>query len=86
MGLLAQILRLSGPTHGRPPCSSLSSPVDLVPIVPNLISSPRELGKHALVLKIHILLFLAKLSSTLILSKVICRVLHSSGQVMDISG
>jgi hypothetical protein len=79
MCLLAQILRPSGLTHGRPPCSSLQSPVDLVPMVPNLVSSHRVLGKQALVLKIRTHLFLAKLSSTLILSKVICRVLHSSG-------
>jgi hypothetical protein len=37
MGLLARVLGLSGPTHGRPPCSSLPSLGDMVPMVPNLI-------------------------------------------------
>jgi hypothetical protein len=37
MGLLAHVLRLSGPTHGRSPYSSLLSPGDIVPMVPNLI-------------------------------------------------
>jgi hypothetical protein len=37
MGHLAWILRPSGPTHGRPPYSSLLSPGDLVPMVLNLI-------------------------------------------------
>jgi hypothetical protein len=40
MGLLARALRPSWPTHGRPPCSSLPSPRDVVPMVPNLVSSP----------------------------------------------
>jgi hypothetical protein len=48
--LLAYALRLSGPTHGRPLCSSRLSPGDVVPMVPNLISSPRVLGKRALIL------------------------------------
>jgi hypothetical protein len=37
MGVLARVLRPSGPTHGRPPCSILLSPQDLVPMVPNLV-------------------------------------------------
>jgi hypothetical protein len=41
MGLLTRILRPSGPTHGRCPCSSLPSRGVLVPMVPNLISNPR---------------------------------------------
>jgi hypothetical protein len=40
MGLLARALRPSGPTHGGPPCSSLSSPGDVVSVVLNLVSSP----------------------------------------------
>jgi hypothetical protein len=39
MVLLAHALRLSGPTHGSLACSSLSSPGDVVPMVPNLVSS-----------------------------------------------
>jgi hypothetical protein len=50
MGLLAHVLRPSGLTHGRPPCSFLPSPRDVVPMVPNLISNPRVLGKRALTL------------------------------------
>jgi hypothetical protein len=38
MGLLVRSLRPSGLTHGRPPCSSLSSPGDVVPMVLNLIT------------------------------------------------
>jgi hypothetical protein len=49
MDLLACVLWLSGMTHDRPPCSSLPSPGDVVPMVPNLISSPRVLGKRALI-------------------------------------
>jgi hypothetical protein len=67
MGLLTRILRLSGPTHSRPLCSSLLSPTNLVP---NHISSPRVLGKRALVLKIQTLLFPTKLPSALILSEI----------------
>jgi hypothetical protein len=37
MGLMAQILGPSGPTHGRPPYSLLLSPGDLVPMVPNIV-------------------------------------------------
>jgi hypothetical protein len=44
MGLLAHVLRLSGPTHGRPPCSFLPSLGDMVPVVPNLVSSPECLA------------------------------------------
>jgi hypothetical protein len=39
MGLLARALRLSGLTHGRPYCSFQPSPVDVVPMVPDLVSS-----------------------------------------------
>jgi hypothetical protein len=39
MGLLARVLGPSGMTHGRPPCSSLLSPQDLVPMVPNLVKT-----------------------------------------------
>jgi hypothetical protein len=35
MGLLARALKPRGPTHGRLPCSSLVSPGDVVPMVPN---------------------------------------------------
>jgi hypothetical protein len=69
MGLLARILRPSGPTHSRPLCSSLSSPTNLVP---NHVSRPRVIDKRALVLKIQTLLFLTKLPSALILFKIIC--------------
>jgi hypothetical protein len=37
MGLLARVLRTSGPTHGRPLYSSLQSPEDVVPMVPILV-------------------------------------------------
>jgi hypothetical protein len=40
MGLLACVLRPSGPTHGKSLCSFLSSPRDMIPMVPNLISRP----------------------------------------------
>jgi hypothetical protein len=40
MDLLAHSLRPSGPTHGRPPCSFLLSPGDVVPMVPNLVRCP----------------------------------------------
>jgi hypothetical protein len=43
MGLLARVLRSSGLTHGRPPCSFWLSPGDVVPMVPNLISNPQML-------------------------------------------
>jgi hypothetical protein len=56
MGLLACVLRLSGPTHGSPPCSSLPSSGDVVPMVPNLVSSPRMLAKRALIPINHIFL------------------------------
>jgi hypothetical protein len=56
MGLLAHVLRPSGPTHGKPPCSFLLSLGDVVPMVPNLVSSPRVLGKQALILVNQILL------------------------------
>jgi hypothetical protein len=50
MGLLARALSPSGLTHGRPPYSSLPSPGDVVPMVPNLVSSSRVLGKRILIL------------------------------------
>jgi hypothetical protein len=40
MGLLARVLKTNGPTHGRPPCSSLSSQGDVVPMIPNFINNP----------------------------------------------
>jgi hypothetical protein len=45
MSLLAHALSPSGLTHGRSPCSSLSSTEDVVPMVPNLVSSPRVFAK-----------------------------------------
>jgi hypothetical protein len=48
MGLLACVVRPSAPALGRPLCSFLPSPGDMVPMVPILISSPRVLGKRAL--------------------------------------
>jgi hypothetical protein len=39
MGLVAWILRPSRLTHGSPPCSFLLSLVDVVTMVPNLVSS-----------------------------------------------
>jgi hypothetical protein len=50
MGPLACVLRPSGSTHGRPPCFFLLSPGVVVPMVPNLISSPQVLDKWALIL------------------------------------
>jgi hypothetical protein len=49
MDLPAWILWSSGLTHGGPPYSFSLSPVAVVPMVPNLVSSPRVLGKRALV-------------------------------------
>jgi hypothetical protein len=63
MGLLARVLSPSGMTHGRHPYSSLLSPGDVVPVVPNLISSPRVLGKRALILVNQIFLLVVKLPS-----------------------
>jgi hypothetical protein len=40
MGLLARVLRPSGPTHGRPPCSFLPSLGYVVPMVPKLGMPP----------------------------------------------
>jgi hypothetical protein len=40
MGLLVYALRPSGLTLGRPPCSSHPSLGDVVPMIPDLISSP----------------------------------------------
>jgi hypothetical protein len=57
MGLLTQVLRLGGLTHGGPPCSFLPSRGELVPMVPNLVSSPQVLDKQALVLIIQTFLF-----------------------------
>jgi hypothetical protein len=54
MCLMAPVIRPSGMTHGRPPCSSLPSLGE--PMVPNLVSSPRVLVKQALVLTIRIFL------------------------------
>jgi hypothetical protein len=56
MGLSARVLRPSGKTHDRPPCSFLLSLGDVVPMVPNLTSSPRVLDKRALILVIQIFL------------------------------
>jgi hypothetical protein len=50
MGLLTRALRLSGPTHGRPPYSIQPSLGDVVPMLPDLVNSPRVLGKRALIL------------------------------------
>jgi hypothetical protein len=50
MGLLACVHRPSGLTQGMPPSSFLLSLGDMVPKVPILISSPRVLGKRALIL------------------------------------
>jgi hypothetical protein len=65
MSLLACVLRSSGLTHGRTPCSFWPSQGDVVPMVANLISSPRVLGKRALILVNQIFLLLVKLSSAL---------------------
>jgi hypothetical protein len=56
MGLLARVLRLSGQTHGRAPCSFPASPRDMVPMVPDLVSSPPVLDKRALILMYWIFL------------------------------
>jgi hypothetical protein len=63
MGLLVRVLRLSAPTHGRPPYSFWLSPRDVVPMVPELVSSPRVLGKQALSLVNQTFLLVAKLPS-----------------------
>jgi hypothetical protein len=48
MGHLAHVLRPSRLTHGRLSYSFPLSPRDVVPMVPDLISSLRVLGKQAL--------------------------------------
>jgi hypothetical protein len=66
MGLLACVLRPSGLTHGSPPpCSSLSSSGDLVPMVPNLVSSPSSAWQAIFSLDYLHLPILLKLSITL---------------------
>jgi hypothetical protein len=47
------------------PYSFSLSPFGVVPIIPNLVSSPRVLGKGASVLKIQAFLLQVKLSSAL---------------------
>jgi hypothetical protein len=42
MGLLAHALRPSGPTLGRPPYSSRLCPGDVVPMIPDLVTSVRQ--------------------------------------------
>jgi hypothetical protein len=64
MGLLTKIVRPNGLIHGRP-LFFFSSLVDMVPMVANLVSSPRVLGKRALVLKIQTFLLQAKLPSAM---------------------
>jgi hypothetical protein len=63
MGFLACALRPSGPTHGRTPFSSWTSLGDVVPMVSDLVSNPRVLGKRALILVNHIFLLVVKLPS-----------------------
>jgi hypothetical protein len=48
MDHLARVLRPSRPTHGRPHYSFPPILGDVVPMVPNLVSSPRVLDKRAL--------------------------------------
>jgi hypothetical protein len=48
MGLLAHVLRPSGPTHGWPPCSFPLSLGDVVPMVLDLITSHLIRLRHAL--------------------------------------
>jgi hypothetical protein len=38
MGHLAQVFRLSGSTHGRPPYSFPPSPLYAVPVVPDIVN------------------------------------------------
>jgi hypothetical protein len=63
MGSLACALRPSGLTLGRLPYSFPPSPGDVVPMVPNLVSSPRVLGKRAMILNQLDLLASVNLSS-----------------------
>jgi hypothetical protein len=63
MGLMACALRPSGLTLGRLLCSSWSSLGDMVPMVPDLVSSPRVLDKRALILVNQIFLLVAKFLS-----------------------
>jgi hypothetical protein len=49
----------------QPPCSFSLSPIDVVPMLPNLVSSSWVLGKGASVLKIQAFLLRVKLSSVL---------------------
>jgi hypothetical protein len=63
MSLMSRALRPSGLTLGRPPCSFCLSPGDVVPMIPDLISSPRVPDKRALILVNQIFLLVAKLPS-----------------------
>jgi hypothetical protein len=63
MGLLACALGPSGRTLDRPPCSYWLSSGDVVPMVPDLLSSPRVLGKRGLILINKIFLLAVMLPS-----------------------
>jgi hypothetical protein len=81
-GHLAHVLRPSGMTHGRPPYSFPLSPGHVVPMVPDLISSPECLASelHPNVLDLPIL---AKVPSALPSLKLAHRVLLGSGRVQN---
>jgi hypothetical protein len=63
MSLLACALRLSGSTLGRPSCSSRLSLGEVVPMVPDLVSSLRVLDKRALIPVNQIFLLVVNLPS-----------------------
>jgi hypothetical protein len=74
MGLVARVFRLSGPTHGCPPCSFPLTPGGVVPMVPDLISShpPSEClasELHPYVLDLPVFM---KLASVLPGPKLVC--------------
>jgi hypothetical protein len=64
MGHLARGFRLSGPTHGRPPCYFHLSPRYTVPVVPDIASSPECLASELYLVESD-LPALANLSSVL---------------------
>jgi hypothetical protein len=80
MAPLARAFRLSEPTLGRSPCSFLSSPRDVVPLVPIFVSSSRVLRKRAWII-LTISSFFCGVAECSVRLGVTCQVLFGSGRV-----
>jgi hypothetical protein len=78
MGLLVCILRPSGLTHGGAPCSFLLSLVDVVSMVPNLVSSPLSAWQANFSLEYSNLPLSDKVAECSVLFEITCRVLDGS--------